>query len=209
MICERGVCSILKKEKVKKSKKKKVITILIIVFAVIAIILIAGYIALNMAFSMLTESLYDIPPATTQQQEEVELSEIKGAQTLPPEESIAPEETSGGNAATNKGTKPAQKKDALSATQEKYGIDSSMNFTPEKIKKFEKSVSLADKLSMMAIISGSMSQSDFQKVLALTSGGVTREEVNQALVILQKSLTGKEKSEIYKYYKKYAHLLEE
>lgn len=200
----------MKKEKVKKNKKKKVITTLIIVFAVIALILVAGYIALNMAFSMLTESLYDVPPATvTEQQEEVELSENKAAETLPPEESVAPEEVSGGKPSSQKTTKPAEKKDALTKTQEKYGIDSSMNFTPEKIKKFEKAVSLTDKLSMMAIISGSMSQSDFQKVLALTSGGVTREEVNQALTILQKSLTGKEKSEIYKYYKKYAHLLGE
>ena len=133
----RRVCSILKKEKAKKNKKKKVITILIIVFAVIILLLVAGYIALNMAFSMLTESLYDIPPVAVEQQEEIELSENKGAETLPPEESIAPEEISGGNNASQKTTKPAEKKDALARTQEKYGIESSMNFTPEKIKKFE------------------------------------------------------------------------
>ncbi|MBR5157668.1 MAG: hypothetical protein IKW59_07880 [Clostridia bacterium] len=200
----------MKNEKVKKSKKKKVITILVIVFAVIALILAAGYIALNMAFSMLTESLYDVTPVVSQepQQEEVVLSENKGAETLPPEESIAPDGANNSNQTTKKDTKAPAKKDALTKTQEKYGIDGSMNFTPEKVKKFEKAVSLADKLSMLAIISGSLSQSDFQKVLALTNGGVTREEVNQALVILQNCLTGKEKSEIYKYYKKYAHLLE-
>ena len=200
----------MKKEKVKKNKKKKVITILIIVFAIIAIILVVGYIALNMAFSMLTESLYDIPPATvTEQQEEVELSENKGAETLPPDESVASTETNSANGMVQKDTKAPAKKDALTRTQEKYGIDSSMNFTPEKVKKFEKAISLTDKLSMMAVISGSLSQSDFQKVLALTGGGVTREEVNQALMILKKGLGPKEKSEIYKYYKKYAHLLEE
>ncbi len=199
----------MKNEKVKKSKKKKVITILIIVFVVIAGILAAGYFALNMAFSMLTESLYDIPPAVTEQQEEVELSENKGAETLPPEESVVSEDASSSDSETKKDTKAPAKKDALSRTQEKYGIESSMNFTPEKVKKFEKAVSLTDKLSMMAVISGSLSQSDFQKVLALASGGVTRDEVNQALVILQKGLGPEEKSEIYKYYKKYAHLLEE
>ncbi len=197
------------KEK-QKSKKKKVIITLIVILVVIAGIFIAGYIAVNKAFSMLTESLYETTPETVQQQEqkEVELSENKGAETMPPQESTVPSGES--NAATQKkDSTPPAKKDALTKTQEKYGIEGSMNFSPESIKKFEKSVSLVDKLSMMAIISGSLSKSDFQKVLALTSGGVSREEINQALVILQNGLTGKEKSEIYKYFKKYEHLLGE
>lgn len=199
------------KEKNKKNRKKKVIITLAVILVIIAGLLIAGYFAINMAFSMLTESLYDTKPEVTQQQqqqEEVELSENKGSETIPPQESEVPVSESNGTGQKKDSTPPV-KKDALTKTQEKYGIEGSMNFSAESIKKFEKSVSLVDKLSMMAIISGSLSKSDFQKVLALTTEGVTRDEINQALTILQNSLTGKEKSEIYKYYKKYANLLEE
>ena len=190
-----------------KSRKKKtaliVISVTVIVLAGIAA---AGYFAINKAFSMLTNSMYQ----SSSVQEETELSENKSAEQLPGTEGETerPQAGGAGESNTQNGAGGSQK-DALSAAQERFGIDGSMRFSAEQVKKLEKSVSLGDKLAVMAIISRSLSASDYQTLLAMTGGGITREEISRAYSILSRSLSVEDKNKIYEYYSKYAYLLKE
>lgn len=189
-------------KKRKKSRKKTLLIVLGILALFFALIASAGYFAVDKAFSVLTGSLYQ----SSSVQEETSLEENKSAEELPQNEEEIPEgQMEEGKTSTGQN---AQTKDALSAAQEKHGISGSMKFSAEQVQKLEKSVSLGDKLAVMAIISRSLSASDYQTLLAMTSGGITREEVGKAYSILSRSLSGEDKSKIYGYYSKYAYLLE-
>ena len=84
-----------------------------------------------------------------------------------------------------------------------------MKFSAEKVKELEKSVSMGDKLAVMAIIGRALSPEDYQTLLAMTGGGITQEEIGRAYSILSKSLSTQDKSKIYEYYAKYAYLLQD
>lgn len=190
----------------KNRKKKTALIVISVTVIVLAGIAAAGYFAVNKAFSMLTNSMYQ----SSSIQEETELSENKSAEQLPGTEGETerPQTSGAGESNTQNGASGSQK-DALSAAQEKFGIDGAMRFSAEQLKKLEKSVSLGDKLAVMAIISRSLSTSDYQTLLSMTGGGITREEISQAYSILSRSLSGEDKSKIYEYYSKYAYLLKE
>lgn len=190
----------------KNRKKKTALIVISVTVIVLAGIAAAGYFAVNKAFSMLTNSMYQ----SSSIQEETELSENKSAEQLPGTEGETerPQTSDADESNTQNGASGSQK-DALSAAQEKFGIDGAMRFSAEQLKKLEKSVSLGDKLAVMAIISRSLSTSDYQTLLSMTGGGITREEISQAYSILSRSLSGEDKSKIYEYYSKYAYLLKE
>lgn len=187
----------------KKSRKKTVLIVLGILVLLLVLIASAGYFAVDKAFSVLTGSLYQ----SSSVQEETSLEENKSTEELPQTE----DEEMSGQAATENGTTASEtdkENDVLSAAQKKHGIQGSLKFSAEQVKKLEKSVSLGDKLAVMAIISRSLSASDYQTLLAMTSGGITRDEVGAAYSILSRSLSSEDKNKIYGYYSKYAYLLE-
>ena len=187
----------------KKNRKKTVLIVVLIIMFVLAAIATAGYFAVDKAFSVLTDSLYQ----SSSVQEETSLEENRSAEQLPQtnDDGQTSQEQNEGKKADGEEEKP---KDILSAAQEKHGIKGNMRFSADQVKKLEQSVSLGDKLAVMAIISRSLSASDYQTLLAMTSGGITREEIGRAYSILSRSLSAEDKNKIYGYYSKYAYLLE-
>lgn len=198
----------MKKDGMKKSKKKIVLIVIAVLLAVIIGLLAAGYFAVEKAFSVLTDSLYQ----SSSVQEEVTLEENKSSGKLP-EETGAPNGSSGAADGQTDGADSGEAKgadnSALDAARKKLGVSGSMKFSAEKVKELEKSVSMGDKLAVMAIIGRALSPEDYQTLLAMTGGGITQEEIGRAYSILSKSLSTQDKSKIYEYYAKYAYLLQD
>ena len=190
------------KEKKKRNIKKTVLITVSIILAVILVVIAAGYIIMNKAFSMLTESMYP----SSESHYETTLDENRSSGTL--DEGVTGEETAAEEGQDESTGKPKTPNDALGQAQKKFGIGGSMNFSAETVKKLEKSVSMSDKLAILAIISRGLSTQDYQRLLAMTSGGITRSEVSQAFTILKNGLRSGDKDKIYEYYKKYSYLLE-
>lgn len=188
------------KEKKKRNVKKIVLIAVSIFLALILVLIAAGYIVMNKAFSMLTESMHP----SSESHYETTLEENKASGELG-EENPSEEETGQEGQDSNKTKKP---NDSLAKAQQKFGISGSMNFSAEDLKRMEKSVSVSDKLAVLAIISRGLSAQDYQRLLAMTSGGITRAEVSQAFAILKNGLKSGDKDKIYGYYQKYSYLLE-
>jgi hypothetical protein len=190
------------KEKKKRNIKKTVLITVSIILAVILVLATAGYIIIDKAFSMLAESIYP----SSESHYETTLDENKSSGTL--DDGVANEEQPVETGKDEGIGKPQMPNDSLAQVQKKFGIGGSMNFSDETVKKFEKSVSMSDKLAVLAIISRGLSTQDYQRLLAMTSGGITRSEVSQAFSILKNGLKSGDKDKIYEYYQKYSYLLE-
>lgn len=198
----------MKKNGAKKSKKKVVLIVIAVVLAIIAGLLTVGYYAVEKAFSVLTNSLYQ----SSSMQEEVTLEENKSSGTLPGEPGATNGtggDTDGQTGGADSGGAKSADNSALEAARKKLGVSGSMKFSAEKLKELEKSVSMGDKLAVMAIIGRALSPEDYQTLLAMTGGGITQEEIGRAYSILSKSLSTEDKSKIYEYYAKYAYLLQD
>lgn len=201
ILAERGDFAVLK-EKKKRNIKKTVLITVSIILAVVLVLLAAGYIVIDKAFSMLTESI----ESSSGSQYEATLDENKSSGTL--DEGAANEEQTPEEDQSASSGKPKAPNDAFSQTQKKFGVGGSLNFSAETVKKLEKSVSMSDKLAVLAIISRGLSTQDYQRLLAMTGGGITRAEVSQAFSILKNGLKTADKDKIYEYFLKYSYLLE-
>ncbi len=174
----------------KKQTKKRIIIILIVVAAALAVLLTAGYIAVNMAFSIFTDSFYQsatVTEAPAASAEPEAAAENAG-------ETAKPEGSSGGQ-------------EGGSLPQGSVSIDK-LQISAEKVKELEQKVAFSDKVAVLNILSTGLSGADYRELIGMINNGITADEVHKAYRILKENLSQEDKNKIWGYYHKYAHFIQ-
>lgn len=183
----------------KTKSKKKLWIVLLIVLVVLCGLLAAGYLAVNKAFSVITDSFYkssvvlENPSGGSEQQ-----AEGQG-------ESQSEDAAQGQEAAD--GAKTALPGE-ISRAAERYGISpEKLKLTPAEIKELEKKVSFADKVAVLNILSSGLSASEYKELVGMLNDGISSSDMQRAYQILSKSLSAENKGKVLQYYQKYADLI--
>lgn len=174
----------------KKQRKKRIIIILIAVAVALAVLLTAGYIAVNMAFSIFTDSFYQSETAT----EAPATSAEPDATGEHAGETPKPEEASGGQ-------------EGGSLPQGSVSVDK-LQISAEKVKELEQKVAFSDKVAVLNILSTGLSGADYRELIGMVNNGITADEVHKAYRILKENLSQADKKKIRSYYYKYAHFIQ-
>ncbi len=172
-----------------QKKRKKWVIILCVVLGIILSLLIAGYVAVNVIFSMVSNSFYQSLVTVEQSATQTALPPLNGDQGG---EVLAP---NGGS--------------DLDITEILPGVNpAKLNMTAAEFKEIEKKVSFNDKLAVLNVLSLGLSKEDYQEVVGIVNDGITVDEVKKAYKIVSENLTKKEKDKIWSYYYKYLHLVQ-
>ena len=184
----------------KKKSKKKLWGVLLIVLIVTVGLLTAGYVAVNKAFSVLTDSFYkssvtiENPPSDSNENQ----TEGQGE---------------GQNGAAEKGQTSSDGAqtalpDEISRAAERYGVSpEKLKLTTAEVKELEKKVSFADKVAVLNILSSGLSASEYKELIGMLNDGISSSDMKRAYQILSKSLSTENKGKILQYYQKYADLI--
>jgi len=178
-------------------KKKKWILVLSIVAASLLVLLLGIYIAINVAFSMFSESFY---------QSIIESEEFAQANGNAGETSNGQTPTGSEDGETAQQPKPDNSGDE--GILKKIPYEKIKNMTPEEFKALEKKISFNDKVAVLNILSTNLSTAEYQEIVGMVGGGITKEEIKRAHQILSKSLSSENKKKIWGYYDKYIHLIQ-
>ena len=172
-----------------QKKRKKWVIILCVILGIILSLLIAGYVAVNVIFSMVSNSFY---------QSLVQVEQSATQTALP-----ALEEGQGDGSLAPNGEAD------IDITEIFPGVNpAKLNMTAAEFKEIEKKVSFNDKLAVLNVLSLGLSKEDYQTVVGIVDDGITEDEIKKAYKIVSTNLTEKEKDKIWSYYYKYIHLVQ-